>query len=641
MNNRPRYLTKSRYKIALECPTKLFYTHKKDEYANLHQEDEFLMALAEGGFQVGELAKYYHPGGYDITSLSYEESLKVTNTLLQQDNVIIYEPVILFEDFFIRVDVLVKTANKIDLIEVKAKSFKSKEEFYSEKGYIASSWRPYLYDIAFQNWVTRQAFPDWDITPFLMLTDQNKKTSVDGLNQLFIITKDEKGRKGVKAHPNITNELLGDEILAKVDVSNQVQMIWDGKDIDPIKKTIEDQMDFAERARLYSKYYKDDEKYPVSLGLKCKHCEFKNDIEPELKGGFEGCWESVYPDFNADEPHIFDIWNFRKAAKLIEQEVIYQKDIYEGGLVNELNPRQLIQVDKTVNRSTEEDIKPELFIEMDSWQFPLHFIDFETSMVAVPFHKNKHPYEQIAFQFSCHTLYEDGRVTHDEWIESIRGKFPNYDFIQALKKVLDKDNGTIFRYAAHENTVLRQIQKQMENEEEVFSEWIQWIDTITEWKNRETKEKYMGERNMVDLLKMIKQYYYHPEMRGSNSIKAVLPAVFTTSEYIKNRYSKPVGFGKNLKDIIMWQSDRQTGIPKNPYKLLPDKYQDLDMAKEKLFLENGKIQDGAAAMMAFGKMQFTEMDNQERSSLVKALLQYCELDTLAMLMIYEHWKSLI
>ena len=127
MTNRPRYLTKSRYKIALECPTKLFYTHKKEEYANLHQEDEFLMALAEGGFQVGELAKYYHPGGHDITSLSYKESLEETNALLQQENVIIYEPAILFEDFFIRVDVLVKTGNKIDLIEVKAKSFKSKE----------------------------------------------------------------------------------------------------------------------------------------------------------------------------------------------------------------------------------------------------------------------------------------------------------------------------------------------------------------------------------------------------------------------------------------------------------------------------------------------------------------------------------
>ena len=116
--------------------------------------------------------------------------------------------------------------------------------------------------------------------------------------------------------------------------------------------------------------------------------------------------------------------------------------------------------------------------------------------------------------------------------------------------------------------------------------------------------------------------------------------VFTTSEYIKNRYSKPVGFGKNLKDIIMWQSNMQTGITKDPYKLLPNKYQDLDMPKEKLFLENGKIQDGASAMMAFGKMQFTDMDNQERDSLVNSLLQYCELDTLAMLMIYEHWKSI-
>ena len=62
MNNRHRYLAKSNYKIALECPAKLFYTHKKDECANLHQKYEFLIALAEGDFQVGELDKYYHPG---------------------------------------------------------------------------------------------------------------------------------------------------------------------------------------------------------------------------------------------------------------------------------------------------------------------------------------------------------------------------------------------------------------------------------------------------------------------------------------------------------------------------------------------------------------------------------------------------
>jgi len=639
MRQKPFYLTKSRFKSALECPTKLFYTGK-DDYANTMDEDEFLMALAEGGFQVGELAKYYHPGGHDITSLSYKESLAETNALLNQENVIIYEPAIQFEDFFIRVDVLVKTGNKIDLIEVKAKSFKSREEFYSNKGFIDSHWRPYLYDVTFQNWVTQQAFPDWEITPYLMLADQNKRTSVDGLNQLFMVEKDAKGRKSVKVTRDITKELLGDEILVKVDVSHPVQMIWVGKDIKPDKKTIEDQRDFVERAQLYAKYYKNDERYPVTVGLKCKHCEFKNDSKPDLISGYEECWESVYPDFNPGEPHLFEIWNFRKSAKLIDRGHIYQRDIYEGESVNELNPRQLLQVEKTVNRSITEDVKPELFIEMESWDYPYHFIDFETSMVAVPFYKGRHPYEQIAFQFSCHTLHEDGKIEHVEWIETERGNFPNYDFIKALKNVLDKDDGTIFRYAAHENTVLRQIQRQMmDDNEEQFGEWIEWIDTVVEWTDEDTGEKFKGERKMVDMLKLIRDYYYHPAMGGSNSIKAVLPAIFSTSEFIKNRYQKPVGHGINLKDMILWKMDDGKGKPFDPYKLLPNKYEDLDLAPEDILFEGGNIQDGAGALIAFGKMQFTEMEEDERLALKSALLQYCELDTLAMVMIYEHWKS--
>ena len=68
-----RYLTKSRFQLSMECPTKLFYT-RKDEYANKKLDDAFLLALAEGGFQVGELAKKYHPGGHDIRALGYEEA---------------------------------------------------------------------------------------------------------------------------------------------------------------------------------------------------------------------------------------------------------------------------------------------------------------------------------------------------------------------------------------------------------------------------------------------------------------------------------------------------------------------------------------------------------------------------------------
>ncbi len=47
-----RPLTKSRFKLALDCPTKLYYTGK-EEYENKQEEDSFLEALAEGGYQVG------------------------------------------------------------------------------------------------------------------------------------------------------------------------------------------------------------------------------------------------------------------------------------------------------------------------------------------------------------------------------------------------------------------------------------------------------------------------------------------------------------------------------------------------------------------------------------------------------------
>ena len=44
-------------------------------------------------------------------------------------------------------------------------------------------------------------------------------------------------------------------------------------------------------------------------------------------------------------------------------------------------------------------------------------------------------------------------------------------------------------------------------------------------------------------------------------------------------------------------------------------------------------------MMVYAKMQFTEMTDKEREYYRNALLRYCELDTLAMVMIYEGWKD--
>jgi hypothetical protein len=60
-----------------------------------------------------------------------------------------------------------------------------------------------------------------------------------------------------------------------------------------------------------------------------------------------------------------------------------------------------------------------------------------------------------------------------------------------------------------------------------------------------------------------------------------------------------------------------------------------------LLLESSAIKEGGTAMLAYAKMQFCEMTEEERQSIIAGLLKYCELDTLAMVMIWEHWKSLM
>jgi hypothetical protein len=52
----PTTLTKTRFTIAMDCPRKLDYLRDKS-YHDARRHDAFLASLAEGGQQVGELAR--------------------------------------------------------------------------------------------------------------------------------------------------------------------------------------------------------------------------------------------------------------------------------------------------------------------------------------------------------------------------------------------------------------------------------------------------------------------------------------------------------------------------------------------------------------------------------------------------------
>jgi hypothetical protein len=164
MSGKTRYLTKSRFKQALECPDKLYYAGRKQEYADNRDNNEFLRELAKGGMQVGELAKCYFPAGVEIETLEIEAALTRTRELMKQENVTIFEAAIAFESLLVRVDVLEKKGKTLNLYEAKSKSYFSEDEIFKKKGRgIIAKWKPYVYDIAFQVFVAKKAFPDYVI----------------------------------------------------------------------------------------------------------------------------------------------------------------------------------------------------------------------------------------------------------------------------------------------------------------------------------------------------------------------------------------------------------------------------------------------------------------------------------------------
>jgi hypothetical protein len=388
----------------------------------------------------------------------------------------------------------------------------------------------------------------------------------------------------------------------------------------------------------------------------CKKCEFKASIEEKQEGklsGFEYCFKKQHnwSEDNFLKPNAMEVWNFR-GKDLMESNRLFMEDLTEDdfkieAVVDKISSgeRQWIQVEKSkYNDNSVYVEKDGLRTEMAKWKFPLHFIDFETSTVALPFNAGRRPYEQVAFQFSHHIYYEDGTIEHkSEFISNSAGEFPNFIFARALIKSLENDYGTIFRFATHENSILNAIMVQLNaSNEEDKEELIAFLKTITN-STKDSVEKWEGERNMVDLNKIVKEYYYNPFTKGSNSIKAVLPASLNSSAYLKQKYSQPIGSinltSTNFDDYHIWLKMKDNKVV-NPYKMLPpvfDGWTELELEENISEIEG--IADGGAALTAYAKLQYQDMTERERTEITQGLLKYCELDTLAMVMIYEHFRE--
>lgn len=648
-----KVLSKSRFKLGLECPNKLFFTGK-EEYANQKSENPFLKALASGGFQVEELARLHYTNGIFINTenYEYEKAFQLTQEALFLENVVIYEAAFLVDNFFIRTDILVKEGNRIKLIEVKAKSFNPNEEniFVGSRGGLVSSWKPYLFDLAFQKHIATLTYPNFQFEAYFMMADKTKKASKDGLNQLFRVPANGNPRTDIIKKVSSIEE-IGESVLSEIKVDTIVNAIIG----DQYK--YHDNLGFHEALKLFKNSYLDSHYFNWETKFSaCKKCEFKASLEEKQEGklsGFEYCIKKQHNWSDDDflRPNAMEVWNFR-GKDLMESNRLFMEDLTEDDFKIEVladkissGERQWIQIEKARDNDNSIYVEKEgLNTEMAKWNFPLNFIDFETSTVALPFTAGRKPYEQFAFQFSHHIYYEDRTIEHkSEFISNTPGEFPNFIFARALKKSLENDNGTIFRFATHENSVLNAIILQLnESNEADKEELIKFLKTITN-STKDSVEKWEGERNMVDLNKIVKEYYYNPQTKGSNSIKAVLPAALNSSDYLKQKYSQAIGSlnltSKNFDANHIWLKTEKNEVV-NPYKMLPPVFEGwTELELQENLSEIDGIADGGAALTAYAKLQYQDMLERERAEITNALLKYCELDTLAMVMIYEHFKE--
>lgn len=648
----PRYLTKSRFKLALECPTKLFYTGKPSCYGDVKLNDEFLRALADGGFQVGELAKLMFPEGQEVTTEGHDAQVEETRSLLERENVTLFEAAICHEQLFARVDILRKRGAKIELIEVKAKSFDSTDPnaFRGPKGGLRKDMLPYLQDVAFQRHVLTLAYPQLVARSFLMLPDKSKACSVDGLNGRFrIIRRD--GRPPAIVDPSTNADELGTPVLELVDVDEFVDEIV-GKPL-PSPGT---QEVLAKIVPEWARCYEADIRIPPTIGAQCAGCEFRtSDEEAVLRSGFQECWQAT-TGLNKSELSrgtVLDLWNCDRRQELIDQKVYKLSDvtreqlrIKEGVDGLSISQRQWMQVSSEWPGGEAFYFDAVLMKrEMASWTYPLHFIDFETARVALPFSRGQTPYCNIAFQFSHHVVEANGSVAHrTQFLEATPGTKPNYHFVRHLSGALGS-GGTVFMWTKHENTTLNAVLAELDHDAECpddVDELRKFLLSLTAVrKNGRFVRK--GGRAMYDLAELAQRAFFHPATHGSSSIKKVLPAVLQSSTRLRQIYSQPIygtsaGIAShNFLNFTWWRE--QGGQAQDPYSTLPPVFRDLppEVYGQLESSDDMEIAQGGAAATAYGRLQFEDLAPGEREHIQAALLRYCELDTLAMVMIYQAW----
>ncbi|MHB1512371.1 MAG: DUF2779 domain-containing protein [Acidiferrobacter sp.] len=164
---------------------------------------------------------------------------------------------------------------------------------------------------------------------------------------------------------------------------------------------------------------------------------------------------------------------------------------------------------RQVTCSGQPELRPGARAALAVLDYPRYYLDFETIQFAVPIWPGTRPYEQLPFQWSCHVEKKDKTLTHQEFLD-LSGEAPMRTFAESLLTTL-KTAGPILVYnQAFEGRIIRELAARFPDLGAALTALLP---------------------RLVDLLPLTRAHYYHPDMKGSWSIKAVLPTIAPDLDY--------------------------------------------------------------------------------------------------------------
>jgi CRISPR/Cas system-associated exonuclease Cas4 (RecB family) len=311
-----------------------------------------------------------------------------------------------------------------------------------------------------------------------------------------------------------------------------------------VEKTVEANqraIEFENAADNIAKILFDSTSPPAVLVSACRSCNFFD----------ESCLGSGVAHTVLEIPSL----HYTKLKRLSASGIV---DLASAPADLKLNPRQERARDAAL--SGKMIVEPGLGATLQSITWPCHYLDFETVATALPIYTGHACHQQVLTQFSIHHRESiDAQPTHSEYLADAT-KVCERELAEVLISTLG-NKGSVIVYSSFEETRIKSLR-------DAFPDLATQLQAI------------LG--RIMDILPVIQDNIYHPEFRGSFSIKKVLPA------------------------------------------LVPDlSYAGLEIA------------DGDAAITRFARMARGEISGKDVETTRQHLLTYCELDTYAMVRLHE------